>query len=91
MLGFYFFRIQEDHPIMSFTLSKCGHYALLNIANQVCALIFKFYNVCMYLNMLYTGNTHVGLDGAASTVSGTEIQWRHSRLLYHTFFLWWSE
>lgn len=26
--------IQEDHPIMSFTLSKCGHYALLNIANQ---------------------------------------------------------
>ena len=26
---------------MSFTLSKCGHYALLNIANQVCALKFE--------------------------------------------------
>jgi hypothetical protein len=29
------FRIHEDHPIMSFTVSKDGRLALLNIATQV--------------------------------------------------------
>ena len=29
------FRIHEDHPIMSFTISRDGRFALLNIATQV--------------------------------------------------------
>lgn len=29
------FRVQEDHPIMSFTISKNGRLALLNVATQV--------------------------------------------------------
>jgi hypothetical protein len=29
------FSIHEDHPIMSFTVSKDGRVALLNIATQV--------------------------------------------------------
>ncbi len=29
------FRIHEDHPIMSFAISKDGRLALLNIATQV--------------------------------------------------------
>lgn len=33
---------------MSFTLSKCGHYALLNIANQVCGIL----NACMYVYII---------------------------------------
>jgi len=32
---FYHFRVQEDHPIMSFTISKNGRLALLNVATQV--------------------------------------------------------
>jgi hypothetical protein len=32
---FISFRIHEDHPIMSFTVSKDGRLALLNIATQV--------------------------------------------------------
>lgn len=31
----YHFRVQEDHPIMSFTISKNGRLALLNVATQV--------------------------------------------------------
>lgn len=31
----YLFRVQEDHPIMSFTISKNGRLALLNVATQV--------------------------------------------------------
>jgi len=31
---FLLFRIHEDHPIMSFTVSKDGRLALLNIATQ---------------------------------------------------------
>ncbi|NXS10668.1 WDR26 protein, partial [Neodrepanis coruscans] len=30
----YHFRVQEDHPIMSFTISKNGRLALLNVATQ---------------------------------------------------------
>uniref|UniRef100_A0A8C5L637 WD repeat-containing protein 26 n=1 Tax=Jaculus jaculus TaxID=51337 RepID=A0A8C5L637_JACJA len=30
--------VQEDHPIMSFTISKNGRLALLNVATQVCSL-----------------------------------------------------
>lgn len=29
------FRVQEDHPVMSFTVSKNGRLALLNVATQV--------------------------------------------------------
>lgn len=32
---FFVFRVQEDHPIMSFTISKNGRLALLNVATQV--------------------------------------------------------
>lgn len=32
---FCLFSIHEDHPIMSFTVSKDGRLALLNIATQV--------------------------------------------------------
>uniref|UniRef100_A0A8C8H630 WD repeat-containing protein 26 n=1 Tax=Oncorhynchus tshawytscha TaxID=74940 RepID=A0A8C8H630_ONCTS len=31
---FLFYRVQEDHPIMSFTVSKNGRLALLNVATQ---------------------------------------------------------
>ena len=31
----YIFRIQEDHPVMSFTLNDKGRLALLNVATQV--------------------------------------------------------
>jgi hypothetical protein len=34
------YRVQEDHPIMSFTISKNGRLALLNVATQVCLLKF---------------------------------------------------
>lgn len=35
-------RVQEDHPIMSFTVSKNGRLALLNVATQVsCSLLQK--------------------------------------------------
>jgi len=30
-----FCRIQEDHPVMSFTLNETGRLALLNVATQV--------------------------------------------------------
>lgn len=33
------YRVQEDHPIMSFTISKTGRLALLNVATQVSLLI----------------------------------------------------
>lgn len=33
------YRVQEDHPIMSFTVSKNGRLALLNVATQVSQLI----------------------------------------------------
>ena len=29
------YRLQEDHPIMSFDLCKNGRYAVLNISGQV--------------------------------------------------------
>lgn len=37
MIGFFFLpgRVQEDHPIMSFTVSKNGRLAVLNVATQV--------------------------------------------------------
>ena len=36
--------IEEDHPIMSFTVSRDGRNALLNVANQVCVCVC----VCMW-------------------------------------------
>lgn len=35
-------RVQEDHPIMSFTVSKNGRLALLNVATQV-SLCFQLH------------------------------------------------
>ena len=32
----FLFRIQEDHPVMSFTLNDTGRLILLNVATQVC-------------------------------------------------------
>lgn len=31
---FCFFRLQEDHPVMSFSVNKADRLALLNVANQ---------------------------------------------------------
>ena len=31
-----FYRVQEDHPIMSFVLNDSGQLALINVATQVC-------------------------------------------------------
>ena len=42
-INFDLFRIHEDHPIMSFTISKDGRLALLNIATQVRIYYFFFY------------------------------------------------
>ena len=35
------FRVQEDHPIMSFTVSRNGRLALLNVATQVSILLLS--------------------------------------------------
>lgn len=41
-----FHSVQEDHPIMSFTVSKNGRLALLNVATQV--LLFTCWFVFLY-------------------------------------------
>ena len=41
---FVYFRLIEDHPIMSFTLNDTGRLALLNVATQVnIAMLSRIY------------------------------------------------
>lgn len=56
------YRVQEDHPIMSFTVSKNGRLALLNVATQVSmktrldglSLTQVFHNAKLFLYLCLT-------------------------------------
>ena len=52
------FRIEEDHPIMSFTVSRNGRNALLNIANQVCVLLAVWLSIYPHVS----GCSRVGFE-----------------------------
>lgn len=60
---FVLFRVQEDHPIMSFTVSKNGRLALLNVATQVSSQILGTTEVWLALHT--TCLTIMGLFSAS--------------------------
>lgn len=43
-LSILFFRIKEDHPIMSFSVSDDGRHALINVAQQVRKIIILHFS-----------------------------------------------
>ena len=46
---FAIYRIQEDHPIMSFSVSDDGRHALLNVASQVRSIPMHLSFSCMVM------------------------------------------
>ena len=56
------YRVEEDHPIMSFTVSSSGRHALLNVANQVwteCSDGDECVVITAVVSALYVQGVHV--------------------------------
>lgn len=80
-------RVQEDHPIMSFTVSKNGRLALLNVATQVSSWLLPdiLYHIVFHLDLSCFSSALSWLLKCASYLQGVHLWDLQDRVLVRKY------